>query len=61
YMNAARSLIYSADGSLVYNPCAIDVWIRKVSDEGPEMSDIVRVPAGETVCLETDTMLTGCS
>lgn len=49
YMNAARSLIYSADGSLVYNPCAIDVWIRKVSGEGPEMSDIVRVPVGEIV------------
>lgn len=51
YMNAARGLIYSADGTTVYNPHALDVWIRKLSDTSPELSEAVRVPGGATVSL----------
>ncbi len=51
YMNAARGLIYSADGTTVYNPNALDVWIRKLSDTNPELGEAVRVPGGATICL----------
>ena len=52
YMNAARGLIWSADGSHVYNPYAIDVWIRRVSDTGPEMEEVIRIPGGKGISLE---------
>lgn len=52
YMKAARGLIWSADGSHVYNPYACDVWIRRLSNEGPEMGDVLKVPGGKGITLE---------
>lgn len=45
YMTAYKNLIYSFDGSKVYNPSVIDVWI-KVFD------DIIRIPSGQTVNIK---------
>lgn len=44
YMTALRSLEFTVDKSLVYNPTALDVWIEK--DEEP-----IEIPAGKTVNL----------
>ncbi|MBQ2730148.1 MAG: polysaccharide deacetylase family protein [Clostridia bacterium] len=44
YLNAVRALRFTADCSTVYNPSAIDVWIK--SDH-----DAVCIPAGKTVAL----------
>ena len=44
YMTALRSLEFTVDKSLVYNPTALDVWIEK--DEEP-----IEIPAGKTVKL----------
>lgn len=43
YINAYRSLEYSGDGSMIYNPCAIDVEILTSF----KMTEIIK--AGETV------------
>ena len=43
YVNAYRSLEYSQDGSLIYNPCSIDVEIL-TSFETSEL-----IPAGKTI------------
>ena len=42
YVTAYRSLVYSADGNMVYNPTATDVWV-KINGKA------VSVPAGKTV------------
>ena len=42
YVTAYKSLVYSADGDLVYNPTLLDVWF-KIDGE------TVFVPAGQTV------------
>lgn len=44
YVTAWRSLVYSANGEKVYNPAAIDVWVKA---DGK----VVAVPAGATVSL----------
>lgn len=44
YITAMRSLIFSADKKLVYNPSATEVWIG-VNKE------VISIKAGETVCL----------
>lgn len=44
YVNAWRSLVYSADGKCAYNPTAIDVWVKAAGKT-------VAVPAGKTICL----------
>lgn len=51
YMKAARGLIYSADGTHIYNPYATDVWIMKLSDSSPEMGSAVKISGGESVIL----------
>jgi len=48
YMEAARRLIYSADGSIVHNPSAMPVWIRMLSESGPDTGEICMIPAGGT-------------
>lgn len=42
YVTAYRSLVYSADGDMVYNPASTDVWVKI---DGKKIS----VPAGKTV------------
>ena len=44
YITAQKALIYSADMDMVYNPSAIDVWIKV--DEVP-----VEIKAGQTVSI----------
>ena len=44
YVNAWRSLVYSANGECVYNPTAIDVWVKVAGN-------MVAIPAGATVSL----------
>ena len=44
YMNAQKELRVSADGHILYNPTATDVWVK--ADGQP-----VHVPAGKTVIL----------
>ncbi len=44
YDNAFKQLIFSADGSLVHNPTATDLW----ANNGAET---VKIPAGETVSI----------
>ena len=51
YMKAASGLIYSADGTHIYNPYATDVWIMMLSDNSPEMGSAVKIPGGENVIL----------
>ncbi len=43
-MNAQKELRVSADGHILYNPTATDVWVK--ADGQP-----VHVPAGQTVIL----------
>lgn len=52
YLNAARSLIFSADGFLVKNPTCQDVWfyLNGNATNGVEGSYVVR--AGETVRIK---------
>lgn len=45
YVKALRSLIVSADETMLYNPSAIDVWVEK------DKSEIIKIPAGTTVTL----------
>ena len=45
YMTAARSLIMSADTSIIYNPTAIDVYVIK--DE-----KVIKIPKGETIKVQ---------
>ena len=42
YVTAYRSLVYSADGNMVYNPTATNVWVKIYGKT-------VSVPAGKTV------------
>ncbi len=44
YINALRSLQFTVDRDLVYNPTALDVWIEADGDA-------VKIPAGESVSL----------
>ena len=44
YVEAYRSLVFSADGKMVYNPTAIDVWAK--INNAP-----VHIPAGKTINL----------
>lgn len=41
YVNAYRRLEYSADGSMIYNPSALDVTVRS-------LTDYVTLPGGQT-------------
>lgn len=45
YTKAQRDLVVSADESIIHNPSAIDVWVEK------NKTDIIMIPAGETVRL----------
>ncbi|HJA94592.1 MAG TPA: polysaccharide deacetylase family protein [Candidatus Eisenbergiella merdipullorum] len=44
YMKAARSLKFTVEGDMAYNPGAQDVWIRVGND-------VVKVGGGQTVCF----------
>lgn len=46
YVTAQRSLLVSADESILVNPSATDVWVDL------NRGEIVRIPAGETVKLQ---------
>ncbi len=46
YVNAYKSLVYSADSAFVYNPSAIDVYIRRGANEN------YVIKSGATVCLK---------
>ena len=48
YITAWRSLVYSASGEYVYNPTAIDLWLRVV-DMNTWRAKTVCIPAGATV------------
>ena len=41
YVSAWRQLRYSSDGSLIYNPTALDIWIRVVDE-------VYEIPSGRT-------------
>ncbi len=45
YTMAARSLVISADESMIYNPSSINVWVERNKKE------IFEIPAGQTVTL----------
>ncbi len=42
YVKAQKSLVISADESIIYNPSAIDVWVEK------DKTQIIKIPAGQT-------------
>lgn len=44
YIQAARRLVTSCDGELIYNPSAVDVWVTKDNEK-------VCIPAGKTISL----------
>ncbi len=46
YIEAYKSLIYSADGKTVYNPTLLDVYLRGIDDKK------VMIPKGKTVKLK---------
>jgi len=50
YVQAWKRLVYSADGHTVYNPSALDVWLKVVSKRGGS-ADIVKVSAGSQLVL----------
>lgn len=50
YITAWRSLIYSVNGEMVYNPTCTDVWVKMITLPG-EPAKIISVPAGEKVSL----------
>lgn len=43
YIKALRSLVISADESIIHNPTALDLWVEK------DKTEIIKVPAGQTV------------
>jgi hypothetical protein len=45
YVKAQRSLVVSADESMIHNPSAIDVWVEK------NKTEVIMIPAGKTVRL----------
>lgn len=47
YVKAYNSLVYSADGSMIYNPTLYRIWI---DIDG----EIITVNSGETVCVEQE-------
>ena len=52
YINAFKSLIFSADGSKVYNPTSMDLWAICNAYWKPDTGKVIKIPAGETVALE---------
>jgi len=49
YIQAARGLVYSVDGTVIYNPYATDVWVQKLSDNSPKMGEVIKIPGGDSV------------
>lgn len=47
YTNAYRSLVYSIDSNIVYNPTALDIWISK----NVFTEDAICIPSGASVRL----------
>ena len=45
YVNAYRRLEYSADGKLIYNPSALDVTVRT-------LTDFVTLPGGQVTRID---------
>ena len=45
YINAVKSLVYSATGDYIYNPTCVDVWMQ-VDGKAYE------IKAGETIEIE---------
>ncbi|MBR4954813.1 MAG: polysaccharide deacetylase family protein [Clostridia bacterium] len=44
YIEAYNRLVYSADGSVIYNPTLIDVWVM-------DNNQILHIPSGKTIHL----------
>lgn len=51
YVNAFNSLVFSADGSKVYNPTNIDVFAHLDGYWQPDVGKNITIPAGTTVNL----------
>ena len=51
YSNAFNSLVFSADGSKVHNPTAIDLWGALDANKKSGSGKLIKIPAGETVGL----------
>lgn len=51
YVQAYHRLLWRLDYSVVENPSAKDVWISRFKPGSPETEVIIRIPAGQTVCL----------
>ena len=49
YVQAYKSLVRSADGSVIYNPSATDLWISLCNSHSGD--EIVKIPAGGSVSL----------
>lgn len=47
YIRAFRQLIYSADGTTVYNPTDTDLWLKDAASE----RCVHKIPAGQTIKL----------
>ena len=50
YLTAWRSLVTSADGRILYNPTATDVWI-KTCERSSKPTETIKIPAGEAGSL----------
>ncbi len=50
YVTAWRSLVVSANGKMVQNPTATDVWIKTCALSS-KPTEIIQIPAGETITL----------
>lgn len=50
YVDAYMRLVYSADGSTVYNPTLFDIWFEQSYTDGTHK--ILSVKSGETVSAE---------
>lgn len=52
YVNAVRSLIFSADGFIVHNPTCTDVWFYLNGNGTDGIEGMYHIPAGATVHLK---------
>lgn len=52
YAEAFKQLVFSADGSKVYNPTNIDLFALSDGYWEPDSGAVIKIPAGKTVILE---------
>ena len=51
YAEAFKQLVFSADGSKVYNPTTRDVWGTLDDNRKTRVGKVIKIPANETVTL----------